>query len=161
LGSFFAASALRATVKAAKDVARHLSHTGIFCEPTMGRCATILAAAVTLSLYACSRAPSTVGTISLMNSATDRPPGTGAATLSWMPPRRNLDGSAVSNLAGYYIYYGTSPTNLNHAIKLLDPYTTTYTVHDLSPGTYYFSIVAFTTTGTKGSASPSVSKMIP
>jgi len=96
-----------------------------------------------------------------MNSATDRRAGTGVATLSWMPPRRNSDGSPVSNLAGYYIYYGTSPTNLNHVIKLLDPYVTTYTVDDLSSGTYYFSIVAFTSTGIKGLASPPSSKTIP
>ena len=89
-----------------------------------------------------------------------RPPGTGTATLSWIPPRRNVDGSALSNLAGYYIHYGTSPTNLNRTIKLSDPYMTTYTVDNLGTGTYYFSIVAFTTTGIIGNASPPVSKTI-
>jgi hypothetical protein len=81
--------------------------------------------------------------------------------LSWDPPRRNEDGSAITNLAGYLIHYGRSPTNLNVTIKIPDPYVTTYTVDGLGPGTYYFHIEAFTATGTKGSASPTVSKTIP
>lgn len=72
-----------------------------------------------------------------------------------------MDGSAISNLAGYYIHYGTSPTNLNRIIKVQDPYTTTYAVDELSPGTYYFSIVAFTATGIMSNPSPPVSKTIP
>jgi len=127
-------------------------------QAIVARCAMILTtAAVILSLCACSKAPTRID--ATPPSVLSR--GTGTATLSWVPPRRNVDGSAVSNLAGYYIYYGTSPTNLNGVIKLPDPYTTKYTVDGLSPGTYYFSIVAFTTTGIRSSASPTVSKTIP
>src|SRR5690606_39089874 len=31
----------------------------------------------------------------------------GSVTLSWTPPSENEDGSALTNLAGYRIYYGT------------------------------------------------------
>jgi hypothetical protein len=88
------------------------------------------------------------------------PRGTGTATLSWEPPRRNLDGSAIGNLAGYFIYYGTNPTQLNLTVKISDPYAATYTIDDLAPGTYYFRIVAFTAAGIKSDASPVVSKTI-
>jgi hypothetical protein len=64
------------------------------------------------------------------------------------------------NLAGYFIYYGRSPNNLNVTIKILDPYVTTYTVDKLGPDTYYFCIVAFTATGIRSSASQTVSKTI-
>ena len=64
------------------------------------------------------------------------------------------------NLAGYFIYYGRSPSNLNATIKIPDPYVTTYTVDKLGPGTYYFCIVAFTATGIRSSASLTVSKTI-
>lgn len=119
-----------------------------------------IATATVLVLAACSKAP--------VNPAVPIdtvPPnlasaGTGTATLSWEPPRRDLNGSAIKNLAGYFIYYGRDPTNLNVTIKIPDPYVTTYTVDKLSPGTYYFRIVAFTDTGIKGSASPTVSKTI-
>ena len=33
---------------------------------------------------------------------------TGSATLSWLPPTTNIDGSPLTNLAGYKIYWGTS-----------------------------------------------------
>ncbi len=82
------------------------------------------------------------------------------ATLSWEPPRRNLDGSPIGNLAGYFIYYGTTPSNLSVVIRIPDPYVATYTIDRLRPGTYYFRIVAFTDNGTKGDASPIVSKTI-
>ncbi len=82
------------------------------------------------------------------------------ATLSWDPPRRNVDGSRIENPGGYLIYYGTTPTNLSVVIRIPDPYVTTYTVDRLRPGTYYFRIVAVTDTGIKGIASPTVSKTI-
>ena len=37
----------------------------------------------------------------------------GSATLSWMPPTENADGSALTDLAGYRIYYGRNPNTLN------------------------------------------------
>ena len=118
---------------------------------------TICITAVLLTLCACSRrAPTPIDAVHPSLS----PPGSGTATLSWEPPRRNADGSAITDLAGYFIYYGKSPTNLSVTIKIRDPYVTTYTVDRLGPGTYYFCIVAFTATGTKSSVSPTVSKTI-
>jgi hypothetical protein len=108
-------------------------------------------------MCACSRQAPQSG-----DAAVPAPParGTGTATLSWEPPRRNVDGSAIGSLAGYFIHYGTSPANLNLTIKISDPYVTTYTVDELPPGTYYFRIVAFTASGLKSNASPIVSKTI-
>jgi len=80
--------------------------------------------------------------------------------LSWERPRRNLDGSAIKNLAGYVIYYGKDPANLTGTVKITDPFVTTYTIDKLTPGIYYFSIAAFTDTGVKSDASPTVFKTI-
>jgi Fibronectin type III domain len=121
-------------------------------QRTVATCAMICITSAHLILCACARQAPT--------SSSLPPQGNSTATLSWEPPRRNLDGSTIGNLAGYFIYYGRSPTNLNVIIKIPDPYVTTYTVDRLSPGTYYFRIVAFTDTGINGSASPTVSKTI-
>ena len=72
---------------------------------------------------------------------------TGAATLSWTPPTQNTDGSALTNLAGYRILYGTSPTSLSQTVEIANAGVTTYVIENLSPGTYYFAVRAYTSTG--------------
>jgi uncharacterized membrane protein len=82
--------------------------------------------------------------------------------VSWTAPTRNSDGSKITDLAGYTISYGTNPNNLDERIEVRDPGTTTTTVGHLRSGTtYYFSVAALTTRGTKGGASFTVSKTIP
>jgi Fibronectin type III domain len=97
-------------------------------------------------------------------AATTSPAGsktaTGSATLSWVPPTKNSDGSELTQLAGYYIYYGTRPTDLSQVVQLKDPQVISYEVTNLRPGTYYFCVVAYTEAGAKGSSSPLVSKII-
>jgi hypothetical protein len=73
--------------------------------------------------------------------------GTKSATLSWKPPTVNSNGSALTNLAGYRIYYGTSATALTRSITINSVGVTTDVVTDLSPGTYYFALMAFNTSG--------------
>ena len=79
--------------------------------------------------------------------------GSKSATLSWKPPTVNSNGSALTNLAGYRIYYGTSATSLTHSITINSVGVTTDVVTDLSPGTYYFALMAFNTAGTESKLS--------
>ena len=67
---------------------------------------------------------------------------TGSATLSWTPPTRNTDGTSLSNLSGYRIYYGTSSSALNQTVQLNNPSLSRYVIENLSPGTYYFAVKA-------------------
>ena len=41
-----------------------------------------------------------------------------SATLDWLPPLTKTDGSSLNNLAGYRIYYGTSPSSLTRTVTL-------------------------------------------
>jgi hypothetical protein len=84
----------------------------------------------------------------------------GAATLSWTAPDQNTDGSALTNLAGYRIYYGTSENDLDQMINISNVGITAYVVDDLTAGTYYFSIRAYTSAGTESSLSNVVSDTI-
>jgi hypothetical protein len=88
------------------------------------------------------------------------PGGTGAATLSWTSPTQNTDGSAVSNLAGYRIYHGTSANNLNAMIQVSNPGITLYVVDSLPAGAHYFSITAYNTSGAESDRSAVASKTI-
>ncbi|MGD0505293.1 MAG: fibronectin type III domain-containing protein [Steroidobacteraceae bacterium] len=118
----------------------------------------LLSAAVTLILCGCAKAPPALDSASTEADAS----GHGVATLSWTAPTRNSDASKITDLAGYYIYYGTSPHHLTQSIRVSNPATTTYSVGNLRSGTtYYFSVVAVTATGIKGGESFTVSKAIP
>ncbi len=67
---------------------------------------------------------------------------TGSAALSWMPPTENTDGSALTNLSGYKIYYGTSAGALNQTITVNNAGLVNYVVENLSPATWYFAVKA-------------------
>ena len=71
----------------------------------------------------------------------------GGATLSWTPPTQNTDGTSLTNLAGYRIAYGTSSTALTQTVQVANPGVSSYTISNLSPGTYYFAVRAYTSSG--------------
>jgi hypothetical protein len=84
----------------------------------------------------------------------------GSATLSWEAPVENTNGSPLTDLTGYTIYYGTNSAELTQTIKITDPTKTTYVVDNLSAGTYYFSVAADASDGTQSSQSALGSKTI-
>ena len=67
---------------------------------------------------------------------------TGSATLSWNPPTTNTDGSPLTNLAGYKVYWGTTPGNYSSSATIMNPGIATYVVESLTPNTYYFAVTA-------------------
>ena len=85
---------------------------------------------------------------------------TGSATVGWTPPTQNTDGTALLNLAGYHIYYGTSLTVMDNVVTITTVGITTHMIDNLMPGTWYFTVKAFTTDGTESSASNMASKTI-
>ncbi|MEA3179905.1 MAG: hypothetical protein QOI59_3428 [Gammaproteobacteria bacterium] len=84
----------------------------------------------------------------------------GNAALDWTPPTENNDGSVLTNLAGYKVHYGNSPTQLTQVIKVSNPGLTAYVVEDLSPGTWYFTVTSYASDGTESVNSAVVSTKI-
>jgi len=85
----------------------------------------------------------------------------GSATVSWTPPIQNTNGTALTNLAGYRIYYGTSTSNLNQVVQVSNVGLASYVVNNLSSATWYFGIRAYTTAGTESALSNLGTKTIP
>lgn len=85
----------------------------------------------------------------------------GAATLSWVPPTTNTDGSALTNLSGYRIYYGTSASALTQMVQVPNAGIASYVVTGLTSGTYYFGVRAYNTTGAESDFSNVATKTIP
>jgi hypothetical protein len=84
----------------------------------------------------------------------------GSAQLSWTPPTSNTDGSTLTNLAGYRINYGTSSGALTKSVQVPTAGVTSYLVDNLSQGTWYFTVVAYTSAGLDSAASSMTSKTI-
>jgi hypothetical protein len=87
-------------------------------------------------------------------------PGNKTADVSWTPPTTNTNGSALTDLAGYIIYYGTSNGKLNQTINVPSAGTTNYVVPGLTTGTWYFAVAAYTNTGLESTLSSVASKTI-
>jgi Putative Ig domain len=85
---------------------------------------------------------------------------TGSATLSWTPPTQNTDGSALADLSGYVIHYGTASMTYTSSVTVANPGLTTYVVEDLPAGTYYFSMTSTASDGATSSASAEASMTI-
>jgi hypothetical protein len=117
----------------------------------MGCWVGLLSAA--LLFAACSRGNVTA-------AASTPPPATGSATLSWTAPTKNADGSPITGLAGYHVYFGADPNNFTRTIKISGAKSTTYVVTGLSAGTYYFAVSAYNDKGQESAKSNIASKSI-
>lgn len=89
-------------------------------------------------------------------------PTTGFARLAWIPPTSNVDGTALTDLAGYKVYYGTQIGVYPTTITIHSPGISEYLVENL-PGsnTYYFVVTAFDVNGNESPFSNVASKTIP
>jgi hypothetical protein len=76
-------------------------------------------------------------------------PGQTQAFLSWTPPTENTDGSALTNLAGYRVHWGASASALTQTAQIANPATTTFTISNLTAGTWYFGVKAYSTQGSE------------
>lgn len=72
---------------------------------------------------------------------------TGSVMLSWMPPTQNSDGSPLTNLAGYRVYWGTSQGNYSNSVLLNNAGLSSYVVGQLTPATWHFVMTAVNTSG--------------
>jgi hypothetical protein len=85
----------------------------------------------------------------------------GSAALTWTLPTQNTDGTALTNLAGFKIYYGTDPAALNQTATITSATQTSFTVNGLSTGTWYFAISSYDTSNVQSDHSGTASKLVP
>lgn len=84
----------------------------------------------------------------------------GSATLSWVAPTQREDGTALTNLAGYRVRYGTALGSYPNVVQIANPGITTLVVENLPAGTYYFVATAYDANGGESQFSGVVSKTI-
>jgi hypothetical protein len=88
------------------------------------------------------------------------PAPAGTATLSWVPPTQNVDGTPLTNLAGYRVVYGQSSADLTSSLNIPNPGITTAMIESLASGTWYFAIKAYTTDSIESSLSSLAQKTV-
>lgn len=84
----------------------------------------------------------------------------GRATLSWDAPSQRTDGTPLTDLGGFRIYFGTSTGDLRYVVDIKDAGARSWVVEDLTPGTWYFAATAFDAAGIESSRTNPASKTI-
>jgi len=107
-----------------------------------------------------SSGPDISGNPSATGAPTSASGGSNAVTLSWQAPTENSNGSQLTNLSGYKIYYGASSGDYSSSIQVANPSLTTYVVQNLSAGHYYFALTSYTSSGEESGFSPEVATTV-
>ena len=80
--------------------------------------------------------------------------------LTWTAPTTNADGTALTDLAGYRVYYGQTSGNLTQNVAVGNQ--TTYPLSGLNGGQlYYFAVTAYDTSGNQSARSNEASATTP
>lgn len=89
------------------------------------------------------------------------PGAVGAATLSWQIPTERTDGSPLTNLAGFSVYWGLAPGLYTNNIDIDNPSINLFVVEPLDTGnTYYFAVQAYDANNLSSDFSNEASKTI-
>jgi hypothetical protein len=83
----------------------------------------------------------------------------GVVTLGWQAPTENVDGSSLTDLAGYRIYYGEFSRAYTDEVPVGNAGSTEYAV-TLPSGSYYFAMTAMDAEGNESGYSNEVVKIV-
>ncbi len=84
----------------------------------------------------------------------------GSASLSWVAPTLQTDGSPLTDLAGFRVYFSTDPTTLSNRTDVSNSTVTTAVVANLTPGTWYFAVTAIDKQGNESDFSGIATKTL-
>jgi hypothetical protein len=64
------------------------------------------------------------------------------------------------DLAGYKIYWGTTPGQYTHSVKIENAGMSSYVVENLTPGTYEFAATSFNEAGVESAYSNPATRVL-
>ncbi len=82
-----------------------------------------------------------------------------SVTLTWMAPTQNVDGTALTDLAGYRIYYGAASGAYTDVLEVTSSSSTSHSL-TLPSGSYYFAMTAVDASGNESAYSNELMKSI-
>ncbi len=84
----------------------------------------------------------------------------GVVDLHWMAPTENVDGTPLTDLAGYHIHIGTQSRDYNDTLSINDPLVTDKSL-ELSSGDYFISVSALDADGNESGFSNEMFTTVP
>ena len=84
--------------------------------------------------------------------------GIGSVTINWTPPSENEDGTKLTNLDGFRVYWGKTARIYDHSMTIENEGLTRVVINNIPNGTYEFTMTAFNTKGTESRFSNTVTK---
>jgi hypothetical protein len=82
-----------------------------------------------------------------------------SASIAWTYDWLYTDGTAVSNKAGFRVFYGTAADQLTQTLEVKDPSLRSADI-ELPAGTWYFQMLAFTSYGIESPRSNVISRTL-
>jgi hypothetical protein len=126
--------------------------------PTIGNSGTYANIVITVSDGKLSRSLTAFSI--MVSQVVQSSGGNGTALVSWSAPLINADGSMLTDLTGFNIYYGQDPSSLNNQYQLDCSWCLSHLLDSLGPGTWYFTVKAYNKYGYEGGPSALASKTI-
>ena len=80
--------------------------------------------------------------------------------ISWAAPTENVDGSSLTDLAGYRIYIGESSRDYSDVLEVADPAATSRSIRATS-GDWYISMTALDEDGNESAFSNEILRTVP
>ncbi len=91
-------------------------------------------------------------------TVTDTPEG--SITVSWNLPTRNVDGTPLTDLAGYRIYYGMDSRRYTERVTIENPSVSRFAINDLIAGTYYLAVTSIDSEGIESDYSSEIVRVV-
>jgi hypothetical protein len=86
---------------------------------------------------------------------------TGSTQFRWLPPTENIDGSPLTDLAGFVIRCWNQSGQLALTRVVDDPSANDYVADNVRPGVYHCAVAAVNQQGTESGLSNMVAKLVP
>jgi hypothetical protein len=84
----------------------------------------------------------------------------GRVSLAWTPPLTNADGSTITDLAGYRIYYGRDAAELDELVVIDNPGISRWVIEGLQPATWHFTMTSINEAGLESARTPVLSREV-
>jgi hypothetical protein len=85
----------------------------------------------------------------------------GQVTVSWAAPTQNADGSPLTDLAGFLIFFGQSGADLVQNRTVSGVGITSLVIDNLAAGTWYFQMSSYNSNNIESARTPVVSHTVP